>query len=284
MQRLILILAFFFGAVPFSVSAQSLPLQKGTYSCYTITTQYTNPDTQIDPVAVLRKQSDVKVRPMTVPQIFMAPAAFGNVILDGKGKYTMPQTKQSGSYSFDASTGRPRFTGDLGAMKLLDYNGTGTSFNVGWQGMNFNCGLPVGPSKPVNAGSQAPNIAITSYAGTMVGTAKASDFNGYYEGSYYCSSIATFMRLNLDAKPDGTIDGVMQFGGVKTPEIDYSLGSYALKGTWKGSHYVLKADHWIKEPVGYVMVDLEGDLMTLGTAGRVLYSSCDSFAVRRALP
>jgi hypothetical protein len=270
----------FFGANP--ARAESMPLKPGRFSCFTISVT-ARTQTAADVLEESnRKRAGNPVRPMQAPQIFLAPAAFGNIILDGKGGYTMPTTRQSGRYGFNTATGRPTFTGDLGAMKLVEYRGTGENFTIGWQGMNFQCSLPAAPSSTIAAGSRPPNSAFVAYAGPVRATATARDFRGHYEGSYVCGSAPSFMQLDLDAKPDGTITGLMQFGGMRTDEITYSVGSYTLKGTWRGTHYVLKADQWVKQPNGYVMIDLEGDLTTLGTSGRILYSSCDSFALRRA--
>jgi hypothetical protein len=275
------VIGLVFAACSSAAYAQSTPLVEGKYQCFTLSTMYAAPPSPDSPAEVTRRQTGNKVRPIVLPQLFLSPALFGNVILDGKGGYTMPSTRQSGRYGFNKAKGLPTFTGDLGAMQLVEYDGTGRSFVVGLQGMNFHCGLPADPSKPIAAGSQAPNSAFISRAGVTKQTAVASDFNGHFEGSYMCGGTETYMQLDLRAKADGSISGTMHFGGVKTPEINYSLGSYALKGRWQGAHYELKADYWIKQPQGYVMIDLEGDLTSKGTAGKVLYSSCDSFALFR---
>ncbi len=277
------LIALFVTLIAAPAQAASLPLKAGRYNCFTVTVTAHSQTAGELMQETNRQRAGYPIRPMIVPQMLLAPAAFGSIILDGKGGYTMPSTRQSGRYGFNSAAGRPTFTGDLGAMKLGPYNGSGEAFEVGWQGMNFHCGLPAPPSKAIASGTQQPNKEFTSYAGTVRQTASAADFNGHYEGSYVCSGVATALRLDLQARPDGSITGVFEFGGYRIPGDDgYSIGSFVLKGTWSGAHYVLKADHWIKQPQGYTMIDLEGDLTSLGTAGKVLYSSCDSYAVKRS--
>jgi hypothetical protein len=267
--------------------AGSLPLSAGTYYCWTLTTMYAAPPSPDSPSEINRRAAGNNIRPMVAPGLLMAPAAFGNVILDGKGGYRMPTTKQVGKYGFNKATGLPTFTGDLGALKLIEYSGTGTSFVMRWETMNFQCALTgdgaVKPSTAIAPGTRAPNSSFVSKSGPALTNAQAKDFNGRFEGSYVCSSTETIMQLELQAKPNGTIAAIFKFGGVKTPELSYSLGVYSLKGTWRGAHYVLKSEQWIEQPAGYVMSDLEGDITTLGTSGVLLHSSCDSFALKRIL-
>ncbi len=265
--------------------AESLPLKTGTYSCWTLATMYKAPPGPDEPSEINRRAAGNDIRPMVAPGLLLAPAAFGNVILDGKGRYTMPTVNQSGSYGFDKAKGLPTFTGDLGAMQLMEYSGTGTSFVVRWDTMSFQCAVrdnaPAKPPAAVAVGSKIPNAAFVSAVGSKLSSAKASDFDGHYEGSYMCASTDTAMQLDLQAKADGSITGIFKFGGSIMPEIKYSIGSYSMKGTWQGTHFLLKGDQWIEQPSGYVMVDLEGDLTTLGTSGTVLFSICDSFAAWR---
>jgi hypothetical protein len=267
--------------------AQSQPLKKGTYSCWTLSTMYKAPPAPDSPGEINRRARKLEIdpnsRPMSPPDLYMMPAVFGNVILDGKGRYTITAVKQSGTYGFDRKKGLPTFTGDLGAMKLVEYSGTGTSFVVGWEGANYQCAVaqPAVAPATVSAGTKIPNAAYISWVGPKLTSAKASDFEGRYEGSYACNTVNSRLELDLKPKADGTITAVLKFGGVKTPEFSYSLGSYSMKGTWQGTHFILKSDQWITKPEGYSMVDIEGDVTTKGVAGTVLFSNCDSFAAAR---
>ena len=274
-------------AIPALVEAQQ-PLKTGRYTCHTITTSANVTGTAAERMQDQNhREAGGTVRTVNSPGTLLAPAAFGAIILDGRGSYTMPSINQSGRYGFDRAKGVPTFTGDLGAMKLVEYSGSGDRFSLQWNGMNFHCGLSGAAAVPARAaaatppGQAAPNADFIRSAGPRRASATAADFNGTYDGTYVCGSVTTVLRLRLRARADGAITGEVDFGGMRTPEISYSVGSYALMGSWSGTHFVLKADRWIKQPAGYVMVDIEGDLTTLGAAGKMLYSSCDSFAARR---
>jgi hypothetical protein len=267
--------------------AQSQPLKPGTYGCWTLSMSYRAPPAPDSQSEINRRARQLEIDPnsrsIQSPNLSLVPAVFGNVILDGKGRYRIPAVKQTGTYGFDRRKGLPTFTGDLGGMKLVEYSGTGTSFVLGWQDMNYQCGLEGQgrASAAEKAGTKTPNVAFVSWVGPKLSSAKASDFEGRFEGSYMCSSVATRMELDLKPRADGTITAVFRFGGIKTPEVNYSVGSYSMKGTWQGTHFVLKSDQWIVQPNGYVMTDIEGDVTTKGVAGTMLYSSCDSFAAGR---
>jgi hypothetical protein len=267
--------------------AESQPLKQGSYGCWTLTTSYKAPPAPDSQSEINRRALQLEVDPnsrsIQPVGLSLVPAIFGNVVFDGKGRYSIPAIKQSGTYGFDKNKGLPTFTGDLGAMQLVEYSGTGTGFVVGWDGTNFHCGLEgqnVAPSA-VSSGTKIPNAAYVSWVGPTLSSAKISDFDGRFEGNYACGTADSRLELELKSKDDGTISAIFNFGGIKTPEFSYSLGSYSMKGTWKGTHFILKGDKWIKQPEGYTMVDIEGDITTKGVAGTILFSSCDSFAAAR---
>lgn len=269
------------------VLAKSQPLKQGTYGCWTLTTSYVAPPPPDSQSEINRRALELEIDPnsrsIQPAGLSIVPAVFGNVILDGKGGYKITAVKQRGTYGFDSKKGLPTFTGDLGAMKLVEYSGTGTSFTVGWDGMNYHCGLEGQnvASAAVSSGTKSPNAAYVSWVGPKLSSAKFSDFNGRFEGSYACNTVNSRVEVELKAKADGTVTAVWTFGGAKTPEFSYSLGVYSMKGTWEGTHFILKSDQWIKKPEGYIMVDVEGDLTTQGVAGTMLLSNCDSFAAAR---
>jgi hypothetical protein len=263
------------------VSAQALALKTGTYNCFTLSTLYVPNPQRTDSTEVARVGAgNVWVRPMVAPQLLLAPAVFGNVVLDGRGNYRLTNMRQGGQYGFNTRIGRPTFTGDLGAMQPIEYSGTGTSFVVGWQGMNFECGL-TGPGGPLATANNAQDQALTASAGPALGAATASQFTGHFEGHYRCNSTQTFMQLDLQARTNGTLTGVFKFGGMKTPEFSYSVGSFTLTGTWRDARFELKKGVWITQPQGYEMFDIEGTLTNLGVSGKVGHSICSVFAARR---
>jgi hypothetical protein len=262
-------------------NAQAAPLKPGTYQCFTITTMYTPSKPADDPSEIARRNAGLKTRGMVAPQMLLAPAAFGNAVLDDNGKYRLTNVRSTGQYGFNKATGRPIFTGDLGAMQQGEYSGTGTAFIVSWQGVSYQCGLTAKEGEASSEGALERQAAYLASSGSVLKSATAQDFNGNFEGSYVCLGSATYLRLSLSAKPDGSISGAFHFGGMHTPEISYSVGSFTLVGTWQGSHFSLKGQQWVKQPAGYEMVDIDGDLTTLGSAGKILNKACTVFAVKR---
>ncbi len=255
--------------------AKSLPLKAGTYECYTITTTISPlpPRHRDDPVVVARRGArvpgQIDVPDINMPQMLLAPAAFGRIILDGKGGYKLPTIGQSGRYGFNAATGRPTFTGDLGAMLKNEYNGTGTSFHLGMRGLNFECGL-------LGGGNAAAPARVATLGPALAG-AKASHFTGHFEGSYICRQGETKLTLDTLAKETGEMVAVFSFGGNNgSPK-----GSYSLVGKWTGAKFSLKSNEWIDHPEGYTMVDIDGEVSARGLSGNILSSGCSNFSAIR---
>ena len=261
--------------------AKPAALKAGTYNCTTISSStfaLRTPDTN-DPSEINRRAGGNKITPISPPQLFFGPAAFGNVILDGKGGYRMPSVRQTGRYGFNAATGRPTFTGDLGAMKQGYYSGTGTSFTVSMgDDLNFQCSLTgAAASGPSPAGPSAPDAGPFAAMGPALKSGTAADFTGSFTGDYICRNDSTTLQLSLSAKPDGSLVGIFRFGGDRMAEMNYAVGAYSMRGSWAGSHFTLKSNSWIRQPDGFVMVDIEGDISERGVFGKVLYPSCSTF-------
>jgi hypothetical protein len=263
------------------VTAKNLPLSTGTYECFTITvmTSPLPPRQRDDPVVVARRGARIPgqfdVPDINVPQMLLAPAAFGNVILDGKGTYKMPTTGQTGKYGFNAATGRPTFTGDLGVMLRNEYNGSGTSFHIGLQGLNFECGL----LRPRGSTDQAPvkPTAKVATLGPALTRATALDLTGHFEGTYICRQGETAMTLDTLAKDSGNIVALMSFGGTN----GLPKGSYTMVGNWNGAKFRLKANEWVNQPAGYIMVDIEGEVGARGVSGNIQSPACSNFSAVR---
>ncbi len=267
------------------VQAKPAALNAGTYHCTTISSStfaQRTPDTN-DPSEINRRAGGNKIRPATPPQLFFGPAAFGNVILDGKGGYRMPSVRQTGRYGFNAATGRPTFTGDLGAMKQGYYSGTGTSFTVSMgDDLNFQCSLAgAAADGQLSAGSSAPDAGPFAAMGPALESAAATNFTGSFTGDYICGNDSTTLQLSLSAKPNGSLVGIFRFGGDRMAEMNYALGTYSMIGNWTGSHFTLKSQAWIRQPAGYVMVDIEGDISERGVFGKVVSPSCSTFTATK---
>jgi hypothetical protein len=279
--QVFLLVAVLMGGFQSPALAQAVGLKPGTYQCFTLSTLYVPNPERTDSREVARVGAgNVWVRPMVAPQLLLAPAAFGNVVLDGQGNYRFTNIRQGGKYGFNTATGMPTFTGDLGAMKLVEYSSEGTSFVVGWQGTNYQCGL-AGPRGAAAVEDNSRQSALLDSAGPALATATAAQVTGHFEGSYLCGQTQTFLQLELAASADGTLTGVFKFGGMRTPEINYSVGSYSLAGTWRGAQFQLKKNKWIVQPPGYQMVDIEGSLTSQGVAGKITSATCSVFAAAR---
>jgi hypothetical protein len=280
-----MVLATTFLLAPDPAWAQSKPLKAGTYHCTTISSStFSQRATDAnDPSEINRRAGGNKIRPMAPPQLFFGPAAFGNVMLDGKGNYRMPSVRQTGRYGFNTTTGRPTFTGDLGAMKQGYYSGTGTSFTVSiGDGMNFQCSLTGastggGASTRQNEPASAPFVSM----GPALKSVSATNFTGNFTGDYVCANSPSTLQFSLSADPDGKLVGIFRFGGDRMAEMNYAVGAYSLKGRWQGSHFELKGDAWIRQPDGYVMVDFEGEISDRGVFGKVVHPACSTFTATK---
>jgi hypothetical protein len=264
---------------------EAAPLKAGTYHCTTIsasTFARRTPETN-DPAEINRRAGGNKIQPMSPPQLFFGPAAFGNVIIDGKGGYRMPSVKQVGKYGFDAVAGRPTFTGDLGAMEQGYYSGTGTSFTVSMgEGLNFQCSLTGASATGQSmAAPIQPDPGPFATMGPVLASASAANYTGEFTGDYICGKSPSTLQLSLSALPDGSISGIFRFGGDRMAPMNYAVGAYSLKGRWQGSHFSLKSEAWIRQPDGYVMIDIEGDISDRGVFGKVLFPNCSTFTATK---
>jgi WD40-like Beta Propeller Repeat len=111
-----------------SALAQQLqPPKAGTYYCYT---------SQYNPAQAI------------VYSISYTPAFFGNIILDGKGNYTLTRRKTTGKYIFDKASGKMTFTGDLKVMRYENDPSQKDRFVLIYKDFAFVCGLSSDAAKP----------------------------------------------------------------------------------------------------------------------------------------
>ena len=128
-----------------SVFAQNMPPKAGTYYCYT---------SQYDPANAV------------VYSITYTPAFFGNIILDGKGNYTLTMRKNKGKYMFDKASGKMTFTGDLSIMTYRNYPSQKDTFVLSYEDLGFVCGLSSGATGSGKAGDQGSKPAQGSGSGS----------------------------------------------------------------------------------------------------------------------
>jgi hypothetical protein len=107
-------------------------------------------------------------------------------------------------------------------------------------------------------------------------------------GTYMCSQGLTQVTLTLDAKRDGSLAAVFEFGPTRdNPTIP--TGSYRLRGIIREGRegtfeIVLDPDQWIAEPPGYIMVSMSATSSRRWQrlVGRINHPSCGEIDVRRA--
>ena len=139
-----------------ALAQQSLPPKPGTYYCYT---------SQYDPGGAI------------VGSISYTPAFFGNIILDGKGNYTLTRRKNTGKYIFDKATGKMTFTGDLKVMRYENDPSQKDRFLLIYKELAFVCGLSSDGTKPGEPAT-GPAGKETKPQGSSSGTASpASPLN-----------------------------------------------------------------------------------------------------------
>jgi Tol biopolymer transport system component len=150
-----------------ALAQQLLPPKAGTYYCYT---------SQYNPAQAI------------VYSISYTPAFFGNVILDGKGNYTLTGRKTSGKYMFDKASGIVTFTGDLKIMRYQNVPSQKDTFLLLYQDLAFVCGLTNNASKPQGSSGTAPATAAAKtlnqgLTGKIMAT--ISDENNLFLGSVF---------------------------------------------------------------------------------------------------
>jgi WD40-like Beta Propeller Repeat len=156
------------------VYAQTPSPDAGKYSC--LTTQLSNA-----PNAPLGS-------------VIFIPAAFGNIILDGKGNYKLPTLKNSGSYKFDKTTSKLTFTtGDLTALKASrpGFDNGRYRFILTYQTISYECSHQPDGNNPVGTDNKPrpPGILNKGLKGSLI-VSTANRYLGFV-GSVYTVDLAT---------------------------------------------------------------------------------------------
>lgn len=119
-------------------------------------------------------------------------------------------------------------------------------------------------------------------------TASASSENailsGTWTGSYVCQQGETGLRLVIKAAPNGTLSAIFNFYAVPS-DPGVPSGSFSMTGTYSAAGVDLNQSRWIREPAGYVMVNLNAGPPTDGgkvLRGNVSYVGCSTFTVRKS--
>jgi hypothetical protein len=256
------------------VFAQQSPLRAGSYRCFSLDGSTMAPDSSPRDVAWRRAHGMPDLEPgqratppLQVPTVMIIPAFFGNIAIDGKGTYRLTGTGHTGKYGYNSAAAAPTFTGDLSIMKVAQYDGRAGHFLLVYQTLTFECSLEGRVAAPPATPMPKPARLAT-----------LADFNGHFEGSYFCGASPSAMALDTKAANDGTLVGIYSFGGTSGEP----KGSFTVAGKWTPKGFVLEPKEWIHQPTPtYSMVGLNGVLTTNGFAGKVVHPVCTNFDIAR---
>lgn len=127
--------------------------------------------------------------------------------------------------------------------------------------------------------SSAPGPATS--AAPTAGTSPLPSFAGSWVGSYSCAQGPTGLKLTIQAAGANAETAVFQFYPLPNYPAAAS-GSFAMTGANVGNTITLHQDHWIVQPPGYAMVDLQGALSGGTLSGSVIFTGCTTFTLQRA--
>jgi hypothetical protein len=121
---------------------------------------------------------------------------------------------------------------------------------------------------------------------TLSPFAHAQEITGEWAGRYICNQGVTQLHLTIQKTGAGKgITATFNFG--PPPENpDVPKGAYAMRGTYDPAtrRMKLEGERWLKQPIGYVMVGLDGKVAQTGeniTGYIPDLLGCTDFEVRR---
>jgi hypothetical protein len=98
-----------------------------------------------------------------------------------------------------------------------------------------------------------------------------------WHGAYTCPQGPTELWIRVVRVENDEVDAVFEFSHAETN----AFGSYRIHGTWDGRRAHFEAGDWLRQPEGYVTVDLEGTFPDPRTfRGRILAAGCTTFVVK----
>ena len=119
----------------------------------------------------------------------------------------------------------------------------------------------------------------------------ANAIDGVYTGAYVCAQGPTFLELTVDSDQNGAVQAIFRFGSGEWnggQNLTVPPGKFAMKGRFQyGGGMVLVGDHWIQQPSGYAMVNLDGVIQQRDDGKLIYYGrvtgapSCTEFSVIR---
>ncbi len=100
-----------------------------------------------------------------------------------------------------------------------------------------------------------------------------------FAGQYLCAQGSTALTLRVTEVRGATVRAEFDFAH---PPTNVS-GRYTLTGTCAGDRLSLSPEAWIRQPFGYVMVGMRGELLDGGARlrGAITHPTCGGFDVTR---
>jgi hypothetical protein len=127
----------------------------------------------------------------------------------------------------------------------------------------YGCQVPTGK----------PNVRAPGW-----GTDLLSQISGTWEGSYVCRQGKTGLRLTASGVNAGRLTATFEFYALpENPGVP--SGSFTMRGSHTGQKAALNGARWVKRPIGYVMVGLNGSVSGDHFAGSVRGSGCGTFSL-----
>ncbi len=112
--------------------------------------------------------------------------------------------------------------------------------------------------------------------------AQSPPVSGTWVGSYLCAQGETGLRLTIQNPHGDALTATFAFYPLASSNAGLSSGSFAMTGSYYGSRVSLQQAHWINQPLGYVMVGLQGQVSAASFTGSVIGPGCSTFLASRA--
>jgi hypothetical protein len=112
----------------------------------------------------------------------------------------------------------------------------------------------------------------------------AEALKGTWKGTYFCTQGETGLTLKIKVNSKGEIKGTFKFYPVPSnKDTGVKSGKFSFTGKYTSSgKIILKQSKWIKQPEGWGMIDLVGELLNPTTfSGRSPTYGCGDFKVIR---
>lgn len=128
------------------------------------------------------------------------------------------------------------------------------------------------------------SLAFALALSAPLASAAPASVAGQWTGKYVCGQGITSLELDVVEAKGGRLKATFHFGPL--PENpDVPKGAYAMTGVFNSAsrRIELRGDKWMKQPLGYFMVDLEGALAKSGDrlTGQIPFAGCSWFELIR---